>query len=296
MPESKHILVVDDEPLNLEIIAEHLDDPNYKLSLFQSSEKAWQHLHEAGADSYDLILLDRMMPGMDGIQLLQTIKADPRFRHTPVVMQTAASGIEEVSEGIAAGAFYYLAKPYSSRQLLAIVHSALTELAAPPDQKEVAIATPGKHEFKFSTVAQARILATQLAALCPHSELAALGLGELLINAIEHGNLGISYREKTALRLTDSWEQELERRLADPKYAGRLACVTVEREPNQLVFTIKDCGEGFDWKSYLEISPERVYDPNGRGIAVARQLCFSRLEYRGCGNTAVATISLVPMQ
>ncbi|HTJ96627.1 MAG TPA: response regulator [Rhodocyclaceae bacterium] len=296
MRESKHILVVDDEPLNLEIIAEHLDDPSYKLSLFESSEKAWQHLDEAGADSYDLILLDRMMPGMDGIQFLHTIKADPRFRHTPVVMQTAASGVEEVSEGIAAGAFYYLAKPYSSRELLAIVHSALTELTASPDEASAAIVTTGTDVYEFSTVAQARSLATQLAARCPHPELAAMGLGELLINAIEHGNLGISYREKKVLRLADTWEGELERRQADPKYAGRVARVTVQREPQQLVFTVTDCGEGFDWHSYLEISAERAYDPNGRGIAVARQLSFSRLEYRGCGNIAVATISLVPMQ
>ncbi|HLD95062.1 MAG TPA: response regulator, partial [Alphaproteobacteria bacterium] len=55
---------------------------------------------------------------------------------------------------------------------------------------------------------------------------------------------------------------------------------------------IKDQGNGFDWKKYLELSPERATDPHGRGIAMAKTLSFSRLEYQGCGNEVVATYFL----
>lgn len=284
------ILVVDDEPLNLEIIAEHLDDPNYSLRLFESATEAWAHLQSPASPLYDLILLDRMMPGMDGIQLLRAIKADARFRQTPVIMQTAASGPEQVSEGIAAGAYYYLAKPYSDRELRAIVAAALSwQRLAKTTRASVAAA---EGVFEFASLAEARQLAAQLGAHCPDPDVATLGLGELFVNAVEHGNLGISYAEKSRLRLEGTWESEIARRLALPEYRERKARVEVKQRADELVFVISDCGNGFDWHRYLRIDAQRAFDPNGRGIAIARELCFADLQYQGCGNVAVATVRM----
>jgi anti-sigma regulatory factor (Ser/Thr protein kinase) len=181
-----------------------------------------------------------------------------------------------------------LSKPYSGRALRAIVHAALDEHAAPLGPVQ---AVDTDVVFEFSSLQEARHLATRLGMRCPEPELAAMGLGELFVNAIEHGNLGISYAEKTALRLCGDWEAEVERRLALPENAGRKVHVEVKQTPDTLVFIITDCGPGFDWQSYLAIAPERAYDPNGRGIAMARQLSFASLEYHGCGNVAVATVS-----
>lgn len=291
MREAPRILVVDDEPVNLEIIAEHLSDAGYDMQLFDSAPQAWEHLQQAAVKPYDVILLDRMMPVMDGMQLLRGIKADPRFRQTPVVMQTAASGPEQIREGIAAGAYYYLSKPYSGRELRAILQAALGEQALPLPSLGAAV---GDTVFEFASLQEARELAARLATRCPSPEVVALGLGELFTNAVEHGNLGISYAEKTSLRLANRWEAEVERRLMLPENANRKVRVEVKELANEVVFIVSDCGSGFDWKNYLAIAPERAYDPNGRGIAVARQLSFSKLEYRGCGNTVVATVSLNP--
>jgi CheY-like chemotaxis protein len=291
MREAPRILVVDDEPVNLEIIAEHLSDAGYDMQLFDSAPQAWQHLQQADGKPYDLILLDRMMPVMDGMQLLRGIKADPRFRQTPVVMQTAASGPEQIREGIAAGAYYYLSKPYSGRELRAIIQAALGEQPLPLASVEAAVEDT---VFEFASLQEARELAARLAMRCPSPEVVALGLGELFTNAIEHGNLGISYAEKTSLRLANRWESEVERRLTLPENANRKVRVEVKELANEVVFIVSDCGSGFDWQNYLAIAPERAYDPNGRGIAVARQLSFSNLEYRGCGNTVVATVSMNP--
>jgi len=54
---------------------------------------------------------------------------------------------------------------------------------------------------------------------------------------------------------------------------------------------VADQGQGFNWRSFLEMDPLRAFDPNGRGIALARMLSFSNICYEGCGNTAVATIT-----
>jgi CheY-like chemotaxis protein len=294
---SQHrLLVVDDEPINLQIIQEYLEDDDFQLDMVGSADQAWVKLD--GGASYDLAILDRMMPGMSGIDLLRKMKADARFRAVPVIMQTAASAPEQVREGIEAGAYYYLAKPYAPETLLAIVRAALADIAERESAGRHARAHVKAMElldqatFRFRALDEVGPLIEVLASLCPVPDIAASGLTELLVNAVEHGNLGISYDMKKRLRLENAWDEEVARRLALPEYAQRSVCVRVERLPDRLEFTVADEGAGFDWQRYLEFDPERATDPNGRGIAMARMLSFASLEYRGSGSTVVATIPL----
>jgi len=295
-----HVLVVDDEPLNLEIIAEYLDDPAFALDLVENPLRALEKL-EAPDSRYDLIILDRMMPDMNGIELLRLIKAEERFRHIPVIMQTAASAPEQIREGIEAGAYYYLTKPYEQQVLLAIVRAALDDVEErsgklsadeQTQSREDALRLLTGAEFRFSSLDEARHLVGLLASMCPDPAAVGMGLTELLVNAVEHGNLGISYAEKSRLRLEDGWEAEVARRLALPEYQGRFAIARIARDSSEIRFTIADQGEGFTWQKYLEMDPARAFDPNGRGIAMARQISFSSIEYQGCGNVVVARVVL----
>jgi len=293
----RHLLVVDDEPINLMIIQEYLEGSQYDLTLVESAHVAWQRL-EASATAYDLVILDRMMPGMTGIELLRLMKADPRYSAIPVIMQTAATSPEQVREGIEAGAYYYLAKPYEPETLLAIVRAAISDI----ESRELAYSRSRAHvqsmalldhaEFRFRTLGEIGSLIEILASLCPVPDLAAGGLTELLVNAVEHGNLGISYEDKLRLRLADDWEAEVGRRLMVAENAARQVRVHFRRQADRVEFTVQDEGAGFDWQSYLDFDPERAADPNGRGIAMARMVSFSSLEYQGNGNTVVATITL----
>lgn len=291
----RRILVVDDEPINLEIIREYLEEARYDLDLVVSADEAWQRLDDGGV--YDLAILDRMMPGMSGIELLKKMKADARFRAIPVIMQTAASAPEQIREGIEAGAYYYLPKPYEAEILAAIVRAALADVQEREEAGRRATAHVKAMElidlalFRFRRIEEVGPLIEVLASLCPDPERAAPGLTELLVNAVEHGNLGISYADKKRLRIEDRWESEVARRLVLPEYRDRCVRVRVERHADRLEFTVTDEGAGFDWRRYMEFDPERAGDPNGRGIAMARMLSFAVLEYRGNGNTVVATIS-----
>lgn len=94
------LLVVDDEPFNLEIIAEHLDGDHYEIVTAADGEEAWGILREAEGDDFDALILDRMMPRLDGLELLKRVKQEARFRHLPVIMQTAAAAKEQVLEGM----------------------------------------------------------------------------------------------------------------------------------------------------------------------------------------------------
>jgi DNA-binding response OmpR family regulator len=292
------VLVVDDEPLNLEIIGDVLDDPAYVVSNAANGEIAWQAMLAADLPPH-LVVLDRMMPVLDGIELLKRIKADQRFAGIPVIMQSAASSSQQIAEGVAAGAWYYLPKPYAPRDLLAIVHAALAEV----EEREAAQRAVRNRlsvlelldvaEFKFHTLQQAADLALSLAGLCPDPTRAAIGLSELLVNAVEHGNLGISYAEKSEMRRNDTWESEVALRSRDAVLGARRARVVFHRLSDCLTFTISDQGAGFKWQRYLDFDPDRAFDPNGRGIALARQTSFSSIEYLGNGNCVVATIPCV---
>ncbi len=148
--------------------------------------------------------------------------------------------------------------------------------------------------FRFRTLVEARDLSLLLANAFPEPQRVVVGIAELLINAVEHGNLGLGYAAKTALHASQRWEEEIERRLRDPASAHRCAEASLRRDEDSIRLRVADEGEGFDWRPYLEVDPQRAADVHGRGIAVARLLCFDRLEYLGCGNVVVATVLTGP--
>ena len=150
-------------------------------------------------------------------------------------------------------------------------------------------------EFEFRTLEEGNKLATLAANLCPESKMVVVGLWELLENAVEHGNLGISYDEKSRLNENGQLEAEIRRLLLLPEHAAKIVTLVVEKTGDEIHFTIQDQGEGFDWESYMKFSPERVFDSHGRGIAVANNLSFDRIEYQGCGNRVVAIVKSPPV-
>lgn len=290
------LLVVDDEPLNLAVIAEFLRGQSHELVFANDGQEAWELL-EAAPTRFHTVILDRIMPRLDGMALLGRMKADPRFAMVPVIMQTAATTPDQVAEGLEAGAWYYLAKPYRQAALNGIVYAALNdyhsrqELARVGDELLGLLAMTRQAQYHFRTPQEARMLATIMARLCPANQGAvAMGLVELLLNAVEHGNLAIGYQEKSLLMERGCWQEEVERRLALPEYAECWAKLEFVRQGDTLRFTIHDQGAGFDWHHYLELDPARAFDSHGRGIAMARMLAFSSLEYQGAGNVVTATV------
>lgn len=291
------ILAVDDEPLNLIVISECLSDDGYQLDEARDGEEAWEKMQQA---QYDLIILDRMMPVLDGLSLLKRAKADPRWAKVPVIMQTAATSQQEVREGIEAGAYFYLTKPYEPEALRVLVGTIVADLEEQETlrkagaQLQLMLDLMQNSQFHFRTLEQAHGMAAVLGNLCDNSGNVTLGLSELLVNAIEHGNLGISYGEKTQLRQNFQWEEEVARRLSQAPWAQKECLLECRRDGETIVFTIIDQGEGFDWQPYLDFDPVRAYDPNGRGIALATKMGFASISYQGKGNIVVARAPAKP--
>ncbi len=295
--ESSNILVVDDEPLNLMLISEYLNGCGYHITTAHDGGEAWEKL-QAAPQGFDVVVLDLMMPCMDGLEVLKRIKAHARLRILPVILQTALASAEDIHKGIRAGAYYYLTKPFEKEMLRSVVVTALQDhLRYRRLQEEIArtsriFGLMHRAEFCFRSLDEGHELARLLANACPEPRKVVVGLGELLVNAVEHGNLGIGYEEKGRLLEDGELAQEVARRLTLPEYRDLLVRVSYERGDTEIRIRIVDQGRGFDWQAFVDVNTSRAFDIHGRGIAVARIMSFDRVEFAGAGNDVMGVIAL----
>jgi len=127
MTTTSRILLVEDEPLNIQALSAILQQQGYQLSVATSGQQALDLLTRLRPD---LILLDIMMPGMDGFETCRHIKASTAWREIPIIFLTAKTGTEDIVRGFEVGAVDYVAKPFNAHELLARVrtHLALDQL------------------------------------------------------------------------------------------------------------------------------------------------------------------------
>ena len=120
MKEKQSILVVDDNEVNLEILISLLDDYNVLTAI--SGKGAFEILDKL---KIDLILLDVMMPDINGLDLCKSLKSKDKTRHIPVIFLTAKYGVDDIKKGFDVGAVDYVAKPFNIEELLSRVNTHL---------------------------------------------------------------------------------------------------------------------------------------------------------------------------
>ena len=120
------ILVVDDEEDLAELVRYNLTKEGYRVTCVGSGEQA---LGEARAQIPDLIVLDLLLPKVDGLDVCKQLKSDPKTQHIPIVMLTAKSEEVDMVTGLECGADDYITKPFSPRVLLARIRSVLRRRA-----------------------------------------------------------------------------------------------------------------------------------------------------------------------
>lgn len=118
----KTILVIDDLPENVFMLQDRLENEGYNILTAYDGKSG---IEKARNETPNLILLDIMMPGITGIEVCKILVNDDRTKHIPIILVTAKAGAEDTKEGLEAGAFDYIKKPFNRVELLARVQSAL---------------------------------------------------------------------------------------------------------------------------------------------------------------------------
>ena len=139
------ILIVDDEPFNVDYLEQELEDMDYNIITASNGRAA---LDKVTSEPPDLILLDIMMPIMDGFAVLSELKADPLLRHIPVIIISAMNDLESVVKGIKHGAEDYLPKPFEPTLLHARIDSSIEKKLLRDQQRKLL------HTFETEEIAE----------------------------------------------------------------------------------------------------------------------------------------------
>lgn len=271
------------------------------------------------ADRLSGVLFSLSRPG-ETVLALAHLLGDGRLRNVPVVVAVPAGATALAMQLRQMGALICQREALDERSFEGLIEEARQRrVSIPPNRalgrlvqaaRSYAVAEPEtklehsaleaswgtllrRASFRIRTPAQAQALAGALSSLCPDPVRRMLGFEELLLNAIEHGNLGIDGRTKQRLLMEGTWALDVERLLAQPQQRDKYVSVDYARGAGEMTFTIRDQGPGFDWRKVMhggiEADPTA---PNGRGIALARQLSFDALEYVDPGNVAIARLRM----
>jgi two-component system, cell cycle response regulator len=251
--------------------------------------------NRSDSETSPIILLDCSVFNDDILQKILTLKQN---NNATIVMLIDVEN-QAMQHGLKAGICYYVPKPININVLCSVLQAVTFDL----HQAQSLALELSKHRnsfglmesarFSFRTLHEAESLAAFIANGFPNPKRALLGIGELMINAIEHGNLAIGYELKTELVQKGIWREEIDHRLTVAKYRNRSASIAINRKLDGIYLTIEDMGDGFMWQNYMSLDPARLTDNHGRGIALANATSFDRLTYNSIGNKAIAYMANV---
>ena len=288
------VLIVDDDRAMLKIIETILAKNNYEVVTATNGKMA-QEAIVVNHDKLDAILLDRVMPDTDGIEIVKWLNSSKKISRPPIIMFTVLDKPEQVQEGIEEGVFYYLTKPIQENVLKSVLVSAVKEskqnkvLAQELERHRGGFKLTKNAVFNFRSLAEAEDLSCFIANFFPESNRVLPGISALLVNAVEHGNLQVSYDEKSRLISEGTWKQEIEKRSGLEEYKHKFVEVIFNKEDEKYSIKITDQGSGFAWQKFIAVDPARALDNHGRGIARANMI-FDSLQYNKQGNQVLAIV------
>lgn len=240
-------------------------------------------------DSPHFIITDVRMPKMDGIELLKTVRK--RNKQIPVIVMSAYEEIKTILATIHYGATNYFQKPSDLDVLESVILPVVKMLKQQQlnlfDKKNLVDLSGRIHLKNNINLIQGTV--NYLLENLPYPFLSKssplqMALIEMIINAIEHGNLAISSEEKMDALENETLDALIKERAQDQRYQNRKVDIRFEYTSTQLIYTITDEGDGFDWKKRSEtLSEDDVLLAQGRGIFLAKLVC-DKMEYNDKGN------------
>jgi len=145
---SKKILIIEDDKDIVELVRHYLEKENFVL---KDAADGFSGLKKAKAENFDLVILDILLPEMDGLEVCKELRADPKTSSTPVIMLTAKGEETDKIVGLEIGADDYLTKPFSPRELVARIKALLRRVEKKTEKEKIyryanLVLDPFKHE------------------------------------------------------------------------------------------------------------------------------------------------------
>ena len=281
------ILIVEDDQSSRIYLENLLELNGYK---FRSAVNGIEGLNYFEEYDPDIVITDIQMPIMDGLELLEAIR--DKKSNTIVIITTAYGNENYAIQALHLGANNYIKKPVSGKELLPLLkkYKSVINSKFIPDQ------LPGemiyqKYKIEFETSYKQipkivdRLLLESTCNFDTNERInIELGLVELITNAIEHGNLDITYDEKQEALNDNMLDELFAERLAIPDYKNKKIIVEFLADKNGIEWTITDQGNGFEWNTLPDpTDSENILELNGRGVFISKFL-FDKVEYIGNGN------------
>ncbi len=269
------MLVVDDESGVRSLLARALSQAGFAVD---EAADAGEALARIAAAAPAVAVLDLVLPDRHGLALLADLK-----RLDPGIAVIVITGAGDEETALRAGAASYYRKPFHAADLVQEVRR-LAAWRAPPPHGTI----PAAHRGRSFTTAQARDLSLvgdltlPLRGLLAEDELLGvrIGIGEMIANAVEHGNLGITTSEKEEALAEGRFAALLAERLAAPANAAKRVHVETRLGDGEFRVTVRDEGTGFAWRA---LSAEPAATLAGRGVLLAR-VHFDEVRWNERGN------------
>lgn len=257
----------------------------------ESSRRAGEML-AADASRYGAVLLDVETAVAEGYNLAETVRCNPDYRAISVAtLSENAMHTAQIHATAGLMPTYSYAYPLDQDALATGMQAALDETQKKRQLEAHVTATGSSFEilescrFKVQKLQDIERAAYMAAACFPQPARAVHGLEELLLNAIEHGNLEIGHALKFELLKAGTWSTEVEKRLVSEEFSHRKVDFAVIKRDEGTSAVITDEGPGFDWNAVLNGSSTVAH---GRGLSRARLMSFDKLTFNETGNRVVA--------
>ncbi len=283
----KKILVVDDDDTMRRLLERVLTKADFQVLTAENGRKGWEIFER---EKPFLVFSDVEMPEMDGLELLRKIKK--KSPQTIVVVMTSYGSEDRVIAVLKLGGDNYLKKPFEISE----IHSLANRYKEFSEEKDLFHQAAARVDLLNMNLtlennlgiasSASKFLIQQLAPFLFGEDLTSirLGLFEMLLNAIEHGNLEIDYETKTEALHKNEFLDLFEQRRKDPRFIKRRIFVDMEVTQGACRVDVRDQGNGFDWSRWIERrSSDSILATHGRGIMMT-QLYFDNIVYNTSGN------------
>jgi len=282
-----NILLIDDDKEILNYLKEFFELNNYNTYI---AETGYQGIDLFKKHKIDIVITDLKLPDIEGLEVIKTIKEINK--NTPIFAITGITDKNLINKVMENGASDLIRKPFGTKKLKYLFKRVENYYLKFKKRDISSFILWNKNHFRINndiTIVTKVVdyIFDNCIFDCKNMNFLKIALNEIIINAIEHGNLRISHEDKKNLILNDTYLEYIINKAKEDKYKDTFVDIFVYTNNDYLKIIVKDMGDGFDYTSIPDPDdPDNFFKELGRGILIAKN-AFDKLEFNDTGNKVI---------